>query len=583
MTVSRRALDVLPLFAVGSPALIVCNVSPSSTVLNQVLSVFGWGLLVATLGLHVQTLRSRARFATATVYTALLLVFAASASGITPLSLGVSFVGAICITGVLVYAGNVNSCFDLKFLLWACAIVGCLTAAMGAVQFAALDIGTGLIAPVSLPGRAAGNLRQPNHFSSLLLWSAISIAYLVETGRLRRIVAQIAYAAMVAGIVMSASRTGLLGVVLLALWGLLDRRLSRSTRFLLIASPLIYVVTWLGLAAWAEHSQQAFAGRDRFATTRDISSSRFAIWSNTMQLIADHPWAGVGAGNFNFAWTLTPFPDRPVAFFDHTHNIVLQFVVEYGLPVGILVSGLLTYALWAAFKASSRTPPPEGTALRAAFMMVLMMALHSQFEYPLWYAYFLLPTAFMLGLCLGAVRTNPASTAIVADTAASSPPPPRRGSPLLVAAGLLMAASGAFVIYDYMKVAAIFTPAADGKPLAQRIAEGQRSVFFSHHADYAAITTAEHPGEQLEAGLRAAHNLLDTRLMIALSRAYAERGDLERARYVAARLREFRKDDAAEFFAPCDEKPRSTNSRAPADRPFQCDPPTAKLTYRDFM
>ena len=33
--------------------------------------------------------------------------------------------------------------------------------------------------------------------------------------------------------------------------------------------------------------------------------------------------------------------------------------------------------------------------------MVLMMALHSQLEYPLWYAYFLLPTAFALGLCLG--------------------------------------------------------------------------------------------------------------------------------------------------------------------------------------
>ena len=37
---------------------------------------------------------------------------------------------------------------------------------------------------------------------------------------------------------------------------------------------------------------------------------------------------------------------------------------------------------------------------RAAFVMVLMIGVHSLLEYPLWYAYFLLPTAFAFGLCL---------------------------------------------------------------------------------------------------------------------------------------------------------------------------------------
>ena len=43
---------------------------------------------------------------------------------------------------------------------------------------------------------------------------------------------------------------------------------------------------------------------------------------------------------------------------------------------------------------------------RAAFVIAFMVAVHSMLEYPLWYAYFLLPTAFAFGLCVE--RIDPA-------------------------------------------------------------------------------------------------------------------------------------------------------------------------------
>ena len=43
---------------------------------------------------------------------------------------------------------------------------------------------------------------------------------------------------------------------------------------------------------------------------------------------------------------------------------------------------------------------------------------------------------------------------------------------------------------------------------------------------------------------RAPHYLLDTRLMMAWAKALAERGEIDKARHVAARLREFRNDQA---------------------------------------
>ena len=72
---------------------------------------------------------------------------------------------------------------------------------------------------------------------------------------------------------------------------------------------------------------------------------------------------------------------------------------------------------------------------------------------------------------------------------------------------------------------------------------------------------------------RATHYLLDTRLMMAWARALEEAGDDERARYVAQRLREFRNEGSASFFAPC-----ADATVAEKDQPFQCKPPSRTFT-----
>jgi O-antigen ligase len=112
-----------------------------------------------------------------------------------------------------------------------------------------------------------------------------------------------------------------------------DRRLARWIRVALVAAPVVYLAFWLLMAGWAHSTGHTFGGEVRLAES-DVSSSRWAIWSNTLQLIRENPWTGVGFGEFNFAWTLTPFPDRPVAFFDHSHNLPLQLLVELGIPLG---------------------------------------------------------------------------------------------------------------------------------------------------------------------------------------------------------------------------------------------------------
>ncbi len=559
------------------PGLIAYNLPPSPTLFNQAAAMGLWGLALASLapacvsGLRAATVRTAAlQIALGLSAIAALL---SSALGTLPWAMSLSAAGLLLATMAMALVGAAlrptPALLGAFFTAWVAA--GLFNSVIALVQVFAPDLADGdWIARSGITGRAVGNMRQPNHLATLLLWSAVALVPLIEMGplsrtRLRRAVALALMALTVLGITLSGSRTGLVGIALLAGWGLLDRRLSRASRGLLLAAPLLCALAW-GLTAWWAALQHgpAIGAAARLGGGGDFSASRFAIWRDTLTLIAAQPWLGVGFGEFNFAWSLTPLPQRPIAFFDHTHNLPLQLAVELGLPLAALLLGLLAWALWQSWQGCRAVAGETGAGLRAAFVMVLLMAVHSQLEYPLWYAHFLLPTALAWGLCLGAGR----------PAAASAAAPPRWP----ITFGLAMAVATAALLVDYYRVVEIFSPPAAAAPLEERIASGQRSWFFAHHADYAAATTTEPPAAALPAFARASHHLLDTRLMIAWAQALSQtgrRGDLDRARHLAARLREFRNPAADDFFAPCAD-------RAQRSKPFQCQAPERIYDWRDF-
>ena len=503
------------------------------------------------------------------------LPFALALSGI-----GILAAASVAIIVAIALSAEVHRELAFRAFCVALLLAGTLSFLVALVQYFAPQWADGnWIARAAVQGRAGGNLRQPNHLSSLLLWAVASLIWLHETLVERqpipalkplRATTVVVLTALLFGVVLTVSRTGTVCVVLLALWGVMDKHLSRFTRILLWLAPLIYILCWLGMSEWSQAGAHDFAGGTQLHKS-DPSSSRFGIWANTLELIKQNPWFGVGWGEFNFAWTLTPFPGRPTAFFDHTHNLPLQFLVELGIPLGTLVLALLAWALWKAFRACLTTPEPDSRMVRTAFVMVLMMVVHSMLEYPLWYAYFLLPTAFAFGICLG--HSGPPA----AEVEVSATPPSKWLRRTLIGASIALMIGTVASVVDYMRVVAIFSASEDDMPLSYRIAEGQKSWFFAHHADYAAATVVDHPSEAMKAFRRAPHFLLDTRLMMAWAKAYNERGDVERARYIADRLREFRNPDAAEFFAECD-KP----IKAGEPKPFQCTPATRHFTYEDF-
>ncbi len=612
-------LVVLACLAVAFPTLIAYNVSPSATFFNQAAAFVGWGgfLLVLATGLGPQA-RSRSPGALALLGAIVILILAALGASLwqgAPWPLSLSSAGTLLSAMLTVAVGACLSRADqgeraFKAFCIALVVAGVASSAIGLVEVFAPNLTDGdWIAPAAIAGRATGNLRQPNHLSSLLLWSVVAAVWLGEARVIYREIGWMLALLFVEVIVLSASRTGLLGMAALLGWGLFDRRLSRSTRILLLCSPLAYLALWEATALWAHHAQQAFGGEERLSGSGlYVSYSRYKIWWNSLALIAQHPWLGVGFGEFNFAWTLTPFPDRPVAFFDHAHNLMLHLGVELGVPLALLVLGLMGYALMQAGRCAlddGREPgarstrlfgkvepgeaPPAGQRVpmqRAAFVMVFMVGVHSLLEYPLWYSYFLLPAAFAFGL--GLERPDARDTELAASDQGDVTRP-------FVLAAMALVLGATLALWDYRSVVLIFDPPANAGPLEKRIADGRRSILFAHHADYAAATVAEHPGKVMKAFRRAPHFLIDARLMMAWAHALDETGETDKARYVAARLKEFHNEQAEEFFAPCTPAEAgalpsvaaaaasaASAASAPAKLPFQCLAPERSYSLKDF-
>src|SRR5262249_5877068 len=124
---------------------------------------------------------------------------------------------------------------------WGIAVAGVLSALIAIVQVFTPDWPDGnWIARSGLPGRAGANLRQPNHLSTLALWAIVAVVVLAGPRRRRTIPLVAAHTVLLLAVVLTGSRTGILGTVMLALWGLLDRRLQRVARGLLVASPALF-------------------------------------------------------------------------------------------------------------------------------------------------------------------------------------------------------------------------------------------------------------------------------------------------------------------------------------------------------
>lgn len=190
----------------------------------------------------------------------------------------------------------------------------------------------------------------PNQIGgALALLAPLGLALTLDragTSRNIRALAVIALALTVAVIGLTQSRSAYVGATVgLALvgWWRLNQcawlRRRRSRRNVLGAA--------VGLTVMSVFAAMAVTWLAPLDSATDTLTGRLQIWAASARLIADHLYTGVGPGQLPLALD-TVFPELSAAVaphIPHAHNLVLQVLLDLGLPGSVFLGILIAVAV----------------------------------------------------------------------------------------------------------------------------------------------------------------------------------------------------------------------------------------------
>lgn len=237
--------------------------------------------------------------------------------------------------------------------------------------------------------RPAANFAQPNQAATFLCLGLGAVAWGAWRRQIRWGVGLFAAAYLLFGIALTGSRTAWLGLALVVLAVRHWRRIwpdARTPWF--VAGLFAFLVLCIGLQAWLPLGQLPSGGVLGTGSARQ----RLDVWQIALDAIRLSPWTGYG-WNQTAQAELHALDARATGFtfFNSAHNLFLDLLLWCGVPLG----GLLCWAIvaWLGRRFMAIKRPDQAILL----LLVLLVLNHSMLEYPLHYAYILLPLGWLIG------------------------------------------------------------------------------------------------------------------------------------------------------------------------------------------
>lgn len=337
---------------------------------------WGWAIAIALLSVSMQAATGRIHFRADALMVALYLL---------------AFGGSVGLGQSLASGADLHRC--TAPFVWAVLCAAVLSVAVGLMQLTETE-GIPLPVAVLLPGdRPYGNFAQANQFSSAVFLGLCALLWLRETGRLGAGTFWLVCACLLLGIAMSGSRTGLLQVAGLSVVAAFQRRASFTPVVRLRQTILMVAALALLHFGWSSLLESARLSGGRSVADAASAGVRPQIWAMAVDAVHQHPWAGYG-------WQQIPAAQAAVAlqhlelkrYFDHAHNLVLDFWLWAGVPMGTAIVAAAAWGLWQ--QRPSVVSPPK----RWLFAAIGGISIHAMLEYPLAYAYMLVPFGLLIGL-----------------------------------------------------------------------------------------------------------------------------------------------------------------------------------------
>lgn len=283
---------------------------------------------------------------------------------------------------------------------WIVVFAAMLSVAIALLQWLRMETTLGIFAiDRAYDVRAYGNLGQPNHLASLLMIASALALMLYTCGRIGGFTCVMLIAWFSLGLTLSESRSGLLSAFCLGTLLWLKRRLAPqlpAPRWIALWWALLVTaaLAWpaINAAMHLDAPRGALAGRD---------SARQVIWKQCITGIEASPWVGYGWRQSIVGQKVGAASIAGWQMSDYAHNIVLDLMLWVGVPLAILFTAV---GCWWLIRMFLRL---RGSVEVLLFGAILPLLVHSMFEFPFAYSYFLFPAAWLLAMLARMQRERP--------------------------------------------------------------------------------------------------------------------------------------------------------------------------------
>ena len=276
------------------------------------------------------------------------------------------------ISGVFICAGLISSYIILK--QW-------------------LLLSNGGIWSVDLPsgGRPFANFAQPNNCASFLLLSALATLYIFEKKIINHLSAIGLIVLLLFCLALTQSRAAWVFIICFLVWWFwkINSFSARLSKYLIFC-PLGVLILFIWTIPYLSSSLEIISTSD-IITRVTTGYQRIPMWHQMLLAISDEPIWGYGWNQVSVA-QLSIYLKYPISVWtEHSHNIFLDLLIWNGVPIGSTIIAFFIIWLWQLSKLTKSVEIFIGLA------MMGVLIVHSMFEYPLEYAFFLLPMGLILG------------------------------------------------------------------------------------------------------------------------------------------------------------------------------------------
>ena len=315
--------------------------------------------------------------------------------------MGIIFVFSFWLASVLGYnlsAGNYNREETFVHLSYVFLASGTLTGIIAICQWTNLDATLPGMVNISGNQRPYANFAQPNNMATFLVMALMSCLYLYEKKKIQAKWLFSCAAIIVVGVALSQSRTAWVAAIAIIFYlafyqykGIIRLKWYCSTAWFIFFISCIVAFPLLSQLAAQAMDTDVVQSRDVVQrATGDMS--RLAIWNQMLHAIADSPWLGYGWNQTSVAYTLVSDHFQGPVWVRSAHNFILDFVLWNGLLIGL---PFLAYFGYWGYQLNKQVNSVESVI---GILMIGAVLIHSMLEFPQYYAYFLLPVGFIIGL-----------------------------------------------------------------------------------------------------------------------------------------------------------------------------------------